>query len=92
MKKSDLKQGALVQTRSGELRILLGDKLVDLSNGRYLRLKDLEEDLLCERGFCKELSVDKVFQSSDTSEGYRSYIRKEPIIWTWERKEEEPCQ
>ena len=90
MKKSDLKQGALVQSRSGELHILLGDKLVDLSNGRYMRLEDIGEDLLCERFFNKELSVDRVFQSGDTSEGYRRYIRKEPIKWTWERKEEEP--
>ena len=89
MKKSDLKQGALLQSRSGELRILLGDKLVDLSNGRYMRLKDIGEDLLCERFFSKELSVDKVFQSSDTSEGYRRYIRKEPIKWTWERPHKE---
>ena len=89
MKKSDLKQGALIQSRSGELRILLGDKLVDLSNGRYMRLEDIGEDLLCERFFNKELSVDKVFQSSDTSEGYRRYIRKEPIKWTWERPHKE---
>jgi hypothetical protein len=90
MKKSDLKQGALVQSRNGELRILLGDKLVDLSNGRYMRLEDIGEDLLCdEMLFYKELSVDKVFQSSDTSEGYRRYIRKEPIKWTWERPHKE---
>ena len=89
MKKSDLKQGALLQSRNGELRILLGDKLVDLSNGRYMRLEDIGEDLLCERFFNKGLSVDKVFQSSDTSEGYRRYIRKEPIKWTWERSHKE---
>jgi hypothetical protein len=89
MKKSDLKQGALVQSRNGELRILLGDKLVDLSNGRYMSLEDIEEDLLCEKFHYKELSVDKVFQSSDTSEGYRRYIRKEPIKWTWERPHKE---
>jgi hypothetical protein len=78
MKKSDLKQGALVQMRNGNVFILIGDKLVDLSNGRYMRLEDI-----------KELSVDKVFQSSDTSKGYRRYIRKEPIKWTWERPHKE---
>lgn len=88
MKKSDLKQGALVQMRNGNVYILIGDKLVDLSNGRYMCLEDIEEDLL-KRFFNKELSVDKVFQSSDTSEGYRRYIRKESIKWTWERPHKE---
>ncbi len=89
MKKSDLKQGALVQTRNGNVYILIGKKFVDLTDGGCMPLEKYNEDLLtCNSKY----DVMKVFNSSFEHEGYYYYIRSKPIIWTWERKEEEPSK
>ena len=36
MKKSELKQGALVQMRNGNVCILIGEKFVNLTDGEYM--------------------------------------------------------
>ena len=90
LKKSDLKQGALVQTRNGNVYILIGKKFVNLKDGGYMPLEKYNEDLLT----CNfKYDVMRVFNSSFEHEGYCYYIRsKHIVIWTWERKKEEPSK
>jgi len=95
MKKSDLKQGALVETRNGNQYLLIDDRLVNLKDGYCILLKNLKSDL---RGApfwgidFPEIDVMKVYQGNSSNEGYYQYINKRPIKWTWERKEEEPSK
>ena len=95
MKKSDLKQGALVETRNGDQYLLIDDGLVNLKNGGYILLRNLKSDLRAVPFWgidFPELDVMKVYQGNGPNEGYYQYINKKPIKWTWERKEEEPSK
>ena len=93
MNKSDLKQGALVQTRNENAYILIGKKFVNLRDGGYMPLEKYNEDLLTRYS---EYDVMKVLNSSFENHGYHTYINNRrygyPLKWTWERKEEEPRQ
>lgn len=98
MKKSELKQGALVQMRNGNMYILIGKKFVNLKDGGYMPLEKYNEDLLTCNSIIGGLIYDvvsnskydvmKVFNSSFEHEGYHTYINGYPLKWTWERKEE----
>lgn len=97
MKKSDLKQGALVQMRNGNMYILIGKKFVNLKNGGFMPLENYNEDLLTSYPTIEPLvannskyDVMKVFNSSLEHQGYYTYISGCSFKWTWERKEEEP--
>ena len=101
MKKSDLKQGALVQTRNGNVYILIGKKFVNLKNGGFMPLENYSEDLLTCYPTIESIydvvchskyDVMKVFNSSLEHQGYRTYISGCSFEWTWERKEEEPSK
>lgn len=87
MKKSDLKQGALVQTRNENAYILIGKNFVNLKDGRYMPLEEYNEDLLTSDS---KYDVMKVFNSSFEYHWHQTYINGYPLKWTWERKEEEP--
>ena len=91
MKKSDLKQGAIVKLRNNQMYILIGKKFINLKDGGYMPLEKYNEDLLTSNS---KYDVMKVFNSSFEHEGYFYYIRNKLIIkpWTWERKEEEPSK
>jgi len=99
MKKSELKQGALVQMRNGNVYILIGKKFVNLKNGGFMPLENYNEDLLTSYPTIEPLydvnskyDVMKVFNSSLEHQGYRTYISGCSFEWTWERKEEEPSK
>ena len=72
MKKSDLKQGALVQMRNGNVCMLIGEKFVNLTDGEYMPLERYDDDLYFKTD---EYDVIKVFDSSFEHEGYYFYIR-----------------
>ena len=72
MKKSDLKQGALVQMRNGNVYILIGKKFVNLTDGEYMPLEKYDNDLYFKTD---EYDIVKVFDSSFEHEGYYYYIR-----------------
>ena len=72
MKKSELKQGALVQMRNGDVCILIGEKFVNLTDGEYMPLERYDDDLYFKTD---EYDVIKVFDSSFEHEGYYFYIR-----------------
>ena len=95
MKKSDLKQGALVQTRAGanNVYILIGKEFVNLKDGGYIPLEEYNEDLLT--GYSDYADTDdvmKVFNPPFEYQGYYTYINGGPFERTWERKEEEPSK
>ena len=99
MKKSELKQGALVQMRNGNVYILIGKKFVNLRNGGFMPLENYNEDLLTCYPTIEPLNdvnskydVMKVFNSSLEHQGYHTYITGCSFKWTWERKEEEPSK
>jgi hypothetical protein len=99
MKKSDLKQGALVQMRNGNMYILIGKKFVNLRNGGFMPLENYNEDLLTCYPTIEPIvennskyDVMKVFNSSLEHQGYHTYISGCSFKWTWERKEEEPSK
>jgi len=98
MKKSDLKQGAIVKLRNNQMYILIGKKFVNLTDGEYMSLERYDDDLYFKTDYLyfktDAYDVMKVFNSSLEHEGYFYYIRNKLIIkpWTWERKEEEPSK
>jgi len=98
MKKSDLKQGAIVKFRNNQMYILIGKKFVNLIDGEYMPLERYDDDLYFKTDYLyfktDAYDVMKVFNSSLEHEGYYYYIRNKLIIkpWTWERKEEEPSK
>ena len=101
LKKSELKQGALVQMRNGNVYILIGEKFVNLKDGGYMPLENYNEDLLTYNSIIEPIydvvgkpkyDVMKVFNSSCEHHGYHTYINGYSFEWTWERKEEEPSK
>lgn len=95
MKKSDLKSGAIVETREGNKYILLLNTkfyddekpiLVNLEDGCYLYYLDYNEDLT--RGN-KLLDIMKVCQHEYVGDNIRRHILKQnENDWTWIREEE----
>ncbi len=72
MKKSELKQGALVQMRNGKVCMLIGKKFVNLTDGEYMPLEKYDDDLYFKTD---EYDIVKVFDSSFEHEGFYYYIR-----------------
>lgn len=98
MKKSDLKNGAIVETRDGDINILLFDSYVDeydsaesllvsLKSGAYLLFSEYDEDLK----FCDDSDFDimKVAQSGYVGDDIRNHIIDSDDQWTWIRDESE---
>ena len=99
MKKNDLKNGAIIETRDGDLSILLFDSyvnevdvtesiLVSLKDGNFLPFSDYEEDLK----FCGDSDFDimKVAQSDYVGDDIRNHVlKRNENDWTWIRDESE---
>lgn len=96
MKKSDLKNGAIVETRNGDKYILLfnccnfGDRedlLISLEDGEYLNFSDYNENLkVCDN---KKFDIMKVCQNKYVGGNIRSHVLKQgEDDWTWIREEE----
>lgn len=95
MKKSDLRNGAIVETRNGDKCILLfnccnyGDKddlFILLEDGGYLKLSYYNENLKdCSD---KDLDIMKVCQNDYVGDNIRSHVLKQDEDdWTWVREE-----
>lgn len=98
MKKSDLKNGAIVETRDGDINILLFDSYVDeydstesllvsLKCGSYLLFSEYDEDLK----FCDNSDFDimKVAQSEYVGDDIINHVlKRNENDWTWIREEE----
>lgn len=95
MKKSDLKSGAIVETREGNKYILLLNTklyddekpiLVNLADGCYLHYLNYNEDLTHDN---KLLDIMKVCQHEYVGDNIRRHILKQnENDWTWIREEE----
>lgn len=98
MKKSDLKNGAIVETRDGDINILLFDSYVDeydsaesllvsLKRGDYLRFAGYDENLKYYGD--SNFDIMKVAQSDYVGDDIRNHILKwNENDWTWIRDEE----
>lgn len=97
MKKSDLKNGAIVETREKSKCILLKDTnvsgemeslLIDIKNGDYLEFDNYNEDLTnCNNSY---FDIMKVSQREYIGDTFRNHILKtNEDNWTWEREEKE---
>jgi len=97
MKKEDLRNGDLVKYRNGAYGlVVLGfrigkasayDAIMNLTDGCFLALKDLNSELEGGYGWGDRLSVDAVFSPEYQGDSYMAYINREhrPILWDWER-------
>ena len=96
MKKSDLENGAIVETRDGDKYILLfnccnhGDKddlFISLNDGGYLQLSNYNENLKdCSD---RDFDIMKVCQNKYVGDNICSHILKQDENdWTWIRGEE----
>lgn len=95
MKKSDLKSGAIVETRAGNKYILLlktkyygeiKDLLVNLAEGTNLSYSDYDDDLTAS---FQSNDIMKVCQHEYVGDNIRSHILKQDEDdWTWIREEE----
>ena len=96
MKKSDLKNGAVVELRNGDKYILLlntyccdekDDYFISLRNGGYLEFDDYDENLESEDGE-KEYDIMKVCQNAYVGDNFRNHVINDRDKWTWKRQEE----
>ena len=98
MKKSDLKNGAIVKLRNGDKYILLfdynhpyphdkDDILISLNDGCWLNISDYDEDLKdCNMS---EFDIMKVAQSDYVGDDIYNHIINHNDEWTWVRDESE---
>ena len=96
MKKSDLRNGAIVETRDGDKSILLFDciycnksdiSLISLTNGTWLSFSMYNDDLT----YCYDSDFDiiKVAQSEYVGDDIRNHVlKRNENDWTWIRDEE----
>lgn len=96
MKKSDLKNGTIVELRDERKMIVLldcdeymgyKDLLINISNGNYIALDDYDENLKEKYG-CVDLDIMKVCQKEYVGDNIRAHIINAEDEWTWIRKEE----
>lgn len=96
MKKSNLKNGAIVELRNGDKYILLfdcnyprgkDDLLISLNDGYWLKISDYDEELKdCDMS---DLDIMKVCQCEYVGDNIRSHILKQnEKDWTWIRDKE----
>lgn len=96
MKKSDLRNGAIVETRDGDKLILLfgcsrynnsDNSLISLTNGTWLSFSIYNDDLT----YCydSEFDIMKVAQSDYVGDDIRNHIINHNDEWTWVRDESE---
>lgn len=82
MRKSDLKNGMIVELRNGDMCIVLDDKLLDTNDFTYIDIYDdnLTDD--CQ----KELDIVRVYKDKSMSSLEDRYT-KNKLTLIWERKE-----
>lgn len=96
MKKSDLKNGAIVELRNGDKYILLfdccnegyrDDLFISLNDGGYLEFSYYDKSL--EYEYDEYFDIMKVCQCEYVGDNIRSHILKQnENDWTWIREEE----
>lgn len=96
MKKSDLKNGAVVELRNGDKYILLlntyycnekDDYLISLRNGGYIEFDDYDKNLESKDGE-KKYDIMKVCQNEYVGDNFRNHVINDRDKWTWKRQEE----
>ena len=83
MKKSDLKNGDIVELRDGGKYILIEDILIGIGGG-WLSLQSYNENMREDKYIMPEYDITKVFQGEIYEIG--EAITEKPI-WTWIRDE-----
>lgn len=83
MKKSDLKDGMIVELRNGDMCIVMGNKLLDTSSYTYV---DGYEDDLTE-GCLENLDIVKVYEDRNMRSLEDRY-KKDRLKLIWEREKE----
>lgn len=88
MKKSDLKNGAIVEVRYGFQYILIDNKLINIKSRGFLNFDNYNENLLdCDD---RDFDIIKVCQEENIIDTFCEHIiRENDNYWTWERQEEE---
>lgn len=81
MKKSDLKDGMIVELRNGDMCIVIGDRLLDLTT--YIDLVSYNDNLTCTD---TEFDVIRVYENKDMC-GLDDKCNIERLNLIWERKE-----
>ena len=102
MKKQDLKTGMLVETRSGQLALIVKDNIygqdaVIFAEDNWTSLDGFSEDLRWSVAshvpkFCKSVDIMKVYKP-DLPTGFLSRCNKfgsQKLTLLWEREEEKP--
>lgn len=96
MKKSDLKNGAIVELRNGDKCILLlntycgdekNDYFISLKNGGYIGFDYYDENLESKDGE-KEFDIMKICQEYYVGDNFRNHVIYDRDKWTWKRQEE----
>lgn len=81
MRKSDLKNGMILELRNGDMCIVIGDKLLDLTT--YMDLVSYNDNLTCTD---TEFDVIRVYENKDMC-GLDDKCNIERLNLIWERKE-----
>lgn len=88
MKKSDLKNGAIVKTRNGFKYILINKRFINIKFKGFLPIGEYSEDLTMPEDE-KQWDVMKVCQTNFEHVDFSDHVLdKNPNHWTWEREEE----
>lgn len=82
MKKSDLKDGMIVELRNGDICIVLGDKLLDTND--YAYIDGYDDDLTDE--YQKDLDIVKVYKDKSLC-GLESRYERDNLKLLWERED-----
>lgn len=94
MKKSDLRNGAIVEIRKGDKYMFISDaqnkhaknSLISLKDGGYLNLDDYNDDLKdCDNA---KYDIVKICQNDYVGNNFKDHVIKNTDNWTWVRKEE----
>lgn len=87
MKKSDLKNGAIVEVRCGFQYILIDNKLINIKSRGFLNFDNYNENLLDYDD--RDFDIIKVCQEENIIDAFCEHIiRENDNYWTWERQEE----
>lgn len=85
LKKSDLKNGDILKTKSGGIYIYLGDCFLDINNAQTIKADVYDEQL----NHFSENNQICLASTKSATENWKNFILKEnPNAWTWERNDE----
>lgn len=94
MKKSDLRNGSIVEIRNGDKYMFISDaknkyaknSLISLKDGGYLDLDHYNDDL--KDRYNNNYDIVKICQNDYVGNNFRDHVIKNTDNWTWERQEE----